>query len=150
MEDTDRRRAMTIGLNDATRRMLAPDEIMLLREAIMTSSTSSHGRRGVALSVLQRQESGVVLTWDEANAIAMAIDEIWLTKPAKVIESGRVRDEAATCRRCTCEGNNCPECTACPFDVEHTGGSVRNSLSNAPVYIRPTPNPEDCGCTQRT
>jgi len=149
MEDFDRRRATSLVLTDATKRILAPDEVLLLREAVLTADMSLHGRRGVALSVLHRSENGVVLTWDEANAVAMAIDTIWLTKPAKVIESGRVRDEVATCRRCVCDSPTCPECTACPFDVEHIGGAVRNSLSAAPVYARPVINPEDCGCTKR-
>ena len=147
MEATDRRRAAELAANEATRRMLAPDEIMLLREAVITSSQEEN-ERGVALSILrERSEAGIVLTSSEADALARAIDEIWLSKPAQHIASGRVRDETATCRRCTCEGSTCPECKSCAFDVEHTGGSVRNSLSRAPLFTRPLPSPEDCGCS---
>lgn len=149
MKDVDRRRAMEIVLRDSTRRIMTPDEVKLVHEAILTSDPALHDRQGAALSVLMQANNGVVLTWEEANAVAMAIEKIWLSKPAKVIESGSVRDEVATCRRCVCEGSNCPECTACPFDLEATGGTIRNSLSRAPVYVRPAPEPNDCGCSKK-
>lgn len=148
MEDVDRRRAMALVLRDSTQRILAPDEIQLLHEAVLSADMSLRHNRGVALDVLARALNGVVLSWDEANALAMAIDRIWLTKPAKHVESG-VRDEVSTCRSCECEGATCPECTACPFDIDATGGMVRNSLSRAPVYARALTEPGDCGCRKK-
>ena len=152
VEDFDRRRATSLVLTDGTTRILTPTEINKLHSAVLMADQSLHGQRGVALAMLNKAENGRILTYPEAQAVAQAIEEIWLNKPLSGgVQGGGVRDIKAVCHKCggCSAGKPCPECSACKFDVDAIGGYVRNSLSRPPTYARPIPSsPADCGCNK--
>lgn len=144
-EDFDRRRATELVLTSGTSRLLSPDEIRLIHQAIITSDQDIARHRGVALSVLQKAHSGRVLSYEEAQAVANGIEKIWLEKPAKDIGVG-VRDPSACKKSCGCGGAKCPECSVCTFSVDGVGGYMRNSLSGPVVYVQNAAKKSACGC----
>ena len=134
-EDVDRKRAMKLTLVDATQRILSPEEVRSIHSAVLQSDMSSD-EKGVGLTIVQRINNGVVLTWPEANALAQSIDKIWLEKPAKIIGEGSHVDGVDVCRLCDCDTTkSCPECSSCPFMVEQIGGTIRNSLHRPRVLV---------------
>lgn len=146
IEDFDRRRATSLVMVDATQRILTSAEVRQIHEAILTADDSLRDKRGVALAMLHKANSGRVLTYPEAQAMAQAIEEIWLDKPlSDGVQSG-VRDKEVTCHGCNncAAGGSCPECSACQFNIAGVGGHVQSSLSRPSTYVAAIP--KDCGC----
>jgi len=145
VKEVDRQRATDLVLKDATQRMLTPAEVRLLRDAVLTADMELSRYRGVALAHIDRLNNGHVVTYAEAEAVALAIERLAAIQPLTEyqFDSG-VRDREATCHRCACGTTTCPECSACAFDVSQVGGIQRSSLSVRSMYVRP--KSDDCGC----
>lgn len=131
--DPDRRRALDLVMRDGTRRVLTVDEVRSIHRALLAADESLTPFRGTAFANLDYASRGHVFSYDEAVAVARAIDVIWLSKPLQ---------EAEELDRCGGRSESC----ACAFDVTSVGGVARNSLSYPPVYVRKNVPSASCGC----
>ena len=146
--DIDGRRAMALT-TACTMRILAQDEVAFVRDNVLATDMT---KRGVALAMLQKAESGKVLSRPEASAIAAGFEtrgEPWF-HAFQVIETQQktdagVRDMTACGRAkdsldpsaCSCDRANCSECGSCPFHIQHLGGGAQTTFSKPKA---------DCGC----
>lgn len=148
VKDFDRRRATALVLKDATQRLLSPGEIRQLHEAVLKSDMSLKDKRPLAFAIIKKNAYGRVLTYDEAKAVADAINVLWLNKPISDGFGSGVRDSRRGTCNCVCLGDGkCPECKSCSFLIDKTGGYARNSLSSPPSYAHVDIDPSvDCGC----
>ncbi len=103
LEDPDRARAIALTTR-ATTRILSNDEVSELRDFLWRTDVSDM-ERGVALAVLQKTESGRVLTNPEAAAIAIGLG----------FPVGGFLHVDANESECVCDCQKCPECSTCPY-----------------------------------
>jgi hypothetical protein len=147
LEDVDRRRASALIVQDGTKRLLTPDEVKLIHQAVLSADVRNPRGEMIALAMLAKARNGRVLSYEEADAVAQAIEARARHQPLMDGVQSGVRDPSVTCHRCACAGGSCPECQACPFNISGVGGAhVRNSLSSPSSYRQSEPLPSDCGC----
>jgi hypothetical protein len=153
--DPDMKRSFAL-VTKSTSHLMAPSEIEELRGMVIRND---HAGPGVSLSILNKAENGHILTSPEAIAVAKSISKKELGEPWFHLfktyseEESRfnigVRDPSACGRlnykkdpsSCVCGGGNCPECSACPYNVSHVGGRSRQGFQFKSL---PPMKPEEC------